>query len=377
MLNKNTILIIDDDKSWQKILADIFSYENISTICCNTVKKGLEILQKNPINVVILDLKIGDEDGMTVLEHLKQINPNIKIIIFTGFATLETAMAAVNKEVFAYIEKMDNMEKLIAHVHRAISEHYENYSDKLEQEIKIHTAELRIKNEKLRKDIITRKKIQEQLKSTIKEREVLLKEVHHRVKNNLQLICSLLNMQSHTIFDPRDKDLFLDSINRVRSMALVHESLYGSEDLANIDMKQYVNKLVIHLFQTYHKHYGKIQSHVDINKILLTIDTAIPLGLLIDELLTNSFKYAFPDNQQGDIYISLKLENDKYILIVKDNGIGLPKDYNPKESKTLGTDLIYTLIKQIKASITVDNSVGTCYTITFPPPKIRNLFKYL
>jgi PAS domain S-box-containing protein len=171
-------------------------------------------------------------------------------------------------------------------------------------------------------DITERKQAEEQLRASLLEKDVLLKETHHRVKNNLQVISSLLSLQSEAIKDPRDVALFNDSQNRIRSMALIHEQLYRSRSLSAIDSKEYIQMLSSEIMRS-HAHDG-ILLELDIEPIQFNIDTAIPCGLIVNELLSNALKHAFPDRKQGIIRIRLKSETiNTYLLIVSDNGVGL------------------------------------------------------
>lgn len=215
-------------------------------------------------------------------------------------------------------------------------------------------------------DITDRHQAQEQLKASLQEKEVLLKEVHHRVKNNLQIICSLLKLQSSSIKDESARSLFNDSYNRVRSMALIHENLYQSSDLAKIDLANYINNLVANLSHSYSVSLSGINFQVEVEEIWLDVDTAIPCGLIINELVSNSIKYAFENPALGKINISFSKLNNDFCLIVRDNGVGLPPELDIKKSTSLGLKLVYNLAKQLKGRIEVKNLNGTYFKIKFP-----------
>jgi PAS domain S-box-containing protein len=214
-------------------------------------------------------------------------------------------------------------------------------------------------------DITARKQAEEQIKASLKEKEVLLKEIHHRVKNNLQVIASLLNLQSHHIKDKDSREMFQESQNRVRSMALIHENLYTSEDLAHIDIASYIQDLTASLFSAYTVN-NAIKVNTDITDIFLTITTAIPCGLIINELVTNALKHAFPKEQDGTITISMTPStNDHLILTVSDTGIGFPERIDFRNTTTLGMQLVISLVEQLDGTITMDRRKGTTFTITF------------
>jgi len=215
------------------------------------------------------------------------------------------------------------------------------------------------------RDIAERKRAEEQIKASLKEKEVLLKEIHHRVKNNLQVISSLLNLQSPYIKDEQASEMFRESQNRVKSMALIHEKLYQSKDLGEIDFAEYIRKLTVNLFHSYGVDSSAIQLVLNISDILLDIDTAIPCGLIINELVSNSLKHAFPAGEKGEVCVNLSSNTDnKFKLIVSDNGVGFPEDLNFRNTESLGLQLVNTLINQLGGAIELDKSGGTAFKIT-------------
>ena len=201
----------------------------------------------------------------------------------------------------------------------------------------------------------------------MKEKEVLLQEIHHRVKNNLQIISSLLSLQSSSIQDKRITDIFKEGDSRIKSMALIHEKLYQSEDLTKIGFFDYVNQLAAYLFQTYDVDITKTSLEIDIDtKCSLKIDTAVSCGLILTELISNALKYAFPDNNNGVIRVKLDIDkNDCYNLIVHDDGIGFPKEIDFRSTDTLGMQLVVMLTEQLKGTVDIGRSDGTLVRITF------------
>ena len=221
-------------------------------------------------------------------------------------------------------------------------------------------------------DITERKRAEDQIKASLKEKEVLLREIHHRVKNNLQIISSLLKLQSRYIKDKQTLHVFKESQNRIRSMALIHEKLYQSRELARIDFVEYVRSLVANLFRSYEVNSDLITLKTNIDDVFLGIDTAIPCGLIIDELVSNSLKYAFTEGRQGEIHIDLHSNKEsKFTLIVSDNGVGFPKDLDFRNTESLGLQLTCTLVDQLQGTIELDRSGGTEFKITFPEPKYK------
>jgi len=216
------------------------------------------------------------------------------------------------------------------------------------------------------RNITARKQAQDKLTASLKEKEILLKEVHHRVKNNMQVISSLLNLQSQHITDKDSRAMFQESQNRVRSMALIHEKLYTSEDLSHIDIASYIHSLTHQLITTYSTAASRVSMNIAINDIFLTITTAIPCGLIINELVTNALKHAFPQKQKGTITVSMTPSNtDTLTLTVSDTGIGFPEAIDFNNTTTLGMQLVTSLAQQLEGTITLDRSKGTTFTITF------------
>ena len=219
-------------------------------------------------------------------------------------------------------------------------------------------------------DITERKDAENYLLRAIDEKEMLLREIHHRVKNNMQIISSFLSLQSSQVFDKRDSSLFTNVQDRVKSMALIHDNLYQSEDISSIQIKEYILALTSQLFATYSTLSKNIKLITDIMDITLNMETAIPLGLIISEMVTNSLKHAFP-NSKGKISISLHTKDEETELIVNDNGIGVPRGFDIQKPKNLGLQLLKTLVEQLEGTIKLDLSNGTEFKIKFKELKYK------
>jgi PAS domain S-box-containing protein len=214
-------------------------------------------------------------------------------------------------------------------------------------------------------DITQRKKVEEQIRTSLKEKEVLLREIHHRVKNNMQIISSLLNLQSKYTEDNQLLEAFKDSQDRIKSMSLIHEKLYQSKDLASIDFDGYIKSLVDNLCRSYRTDAGNISLITDVEDVTLGIDIAIPCGLIINELVSNCLKHAFPDGK-GEVKITLHAVNDEMELAVIDNGVGIPDDIDFGTTKTLGLNLVSILAEdQLNGTIELDRTRGTAIRVTF------------
>jgi two-component sensor histidine kinase len=208
----------------------------------------------------------------------------------------------------------------------------------------------------------------EELKSStlsLREKEQLLREIHHRVKNNLQIISSLLNLQTENTQDEKFLALIRESRNRIKSMALVHEMLYATTDLSSIKLKDYIKNLYESIYLSYRRPDMKIVFHLEVrDELNFEIDRMINLGLILNEIISNSLKYAFESNR-GNISIAMEENNNKYTLTVKDDGKGLPEGFNEKTDSHLGMQLIFLLAEQLSGTIELHSRNGTFYKLNF------------
>jgi len=211
------------------------------------------------------------------------------------------------------------------------------------------------------RDISERKKAEKRIKNSLKEKEVLLKEIHHRVKNNMQIISSLLSLQEMTLKDKTVQRMFRESQTRIRSMALIHDKLYRSKDLTRIDIGEYIDDLVIDLFRAYDINPTFVTLENKVENIYFEPDTAIPCCLIINELIANSLKHAFPGGK-GNITVNLSANNsDTYTLIIRDNGIGYPESYDYRSAQTLGFQLVPMFVKKLHGTMEI-GSPGSAET---------------
>jgi two-component sensor histidine kinase/PAS domain-containing protein len=217
-------------------------------------------------------------------------------------------------------------------------------------------------------DITERMLATAKLETSLHEKEILLKEVHHRVKNNLQIISSLLNLQSNAIDNPLIRTQFQDSQNRIRSMALIHERLYRSDDLASIDFDSYLRDLAGSLVQTYQPQAQRVELRMSTARVLLNIDTAIACGLILNELVSNALKHAFPDSRPGQIGVELLEDRElhQFRLVVWDNGVGIPGNMNYQQTTSLGLQLVNSLTRQLNGTVDLCRVNGTRFDICFP-----------
>ena len=215
-----------------------------------------------------------------------------------------------------------------------------------------------------------RKLAEEKINASLKEKELLLREIHHRVKNNIQVISSLLKLQYDYIKDKEAQEMLIESQNRIEAMALIHEKLYQTENLSRIDFKRYIETLTDTLFDFYGVCAERILLKIDVDKVLFGIDAAIPCGLIVNELVSNSLKHAFPEGRCGEIKIALlPLDENVFELTVSDNGMGLPRGLDFRNTESLGLQLVNILTEQLHGEIEIDRASGTEFKITFKRKK--------
>lgn len=210
-----------------------------------------------------------------------------------------------------------------------------------------------------------RRQAEASIRDSLQEKELLLREIHHRVKNNMQIISSLLNLQTLYVEGEETLSVLKESQGRVKSMAMIHEKLYQSHDLSHINLGSYITKLVSDLFDTYGVKNGSITPEIKVSDIQISLETAIPCGLIVNELVTNSLKYAFEEKKTGHINIEFKQEDDDYVLIISDDGSGIPEDIDFRNTRSLGLQLVNNLVKQIDGNIELDRNQGTKFIIRF------------
>jgi PAS domain S-box-containing protein len=215
------------------------------------------------------------------------------------------------------------------------------------------------------RDITERKEFENALKSSLEEKEILIREIHHRVKNNMQIISSLLNLQKHHVKDKEAADVLLESQNRVRSMAMIHEKLYKTQNFSQINFTDYIKNLIDDIFHSYNVDPTQIQREIILDEVMMGLETAIPCGLIISELATNTIKYAFPNHMKGKFRIKLYSVDDLYHLIVADDGVGIPSHINFDGTETLGLLLVNTLVRQLDGTVELTRNNGTEFKIIF------------
>ncbi len=328
------ILIVDDDSQVIQqltILTESFNHTPSSTLYPTVLFKYLE---SEPIDLLLLDINMPEINGITLLKQLKAhpIFHTIPVIMLTGSTDKELLKECFEAGAADYINKPFDEVVLQARIQSALTT----------------------------QDYI--KKIQ----IALKEKEILLKEIHHRVKNNLAIVSSFLGLQADSIKEENILYLFRQAQDRVYAMSLIHEKLYQSDNLTNLNAKEFIQMLSEHLLSSYSIGRQDIELQVDVEEVWLGIDDAIPCGLIINELFTNALKYAFPTEKMGKIQISLENVEGKCKLTVYDNGKGIPEEIDFETADSLGLRLIKGLSMQLDGIVELDRSNGTTFRITFP-----------
>ncbi|MEN6294239.1 MAG: histidine kinase dimerization/phosphoacceptor domain -containing protein [Methanobacterium sp.] len=363
------------------------------------LEDGLNYIEKNGADVLLLDLNLPDSFGFDTFLKAKERVPQIPIVILSAFDDEDVAINAVKGEAQDYLikGKVDSslLSRSISYAieRKAIEGELIRHRDHLEELVQERTIELQEANKKLKNEIEERKMAEEEIKASLEEKNILLEEIHNRVENNLQTISNLMGLEYTQLNDKEPIEIYQESQNRVKAIALIHETLSRSEDFAIIDFNKYAHDLIDHLFKSYAVDKN-INANIKIDGILLDIDTAVPCGLILNELVTNSIKHAFPssyfedrkllkgrftppsnelvndeftgqNNITGEINITFMPDDGNFTLKVGDNGIGLPDDIDFRYAETSGMQLVNALVRQLDGLIDLEKNNGCEFKIIF------------
>ena len=341
-----SILFVDDNPTIRQLYRRILEKHVNNLYIAENGHHGLELYQKHKPDLVITDMVMPVMNGLEMVKEIKKLEPDAKFVVMSAYSEKDSFVESIHLGVDGYLMKPVEAKKLLSLIDEFAG-------------ITLMKWELERKEKK-------RKEAEEYLKRSLAEKDVLLREVHHRVKNNMQIISSILRMQSRNIDDPKLQDVLQESQNRIRSMALIHENLYNHKSLANIKFSTYIKSLSGNIARTYANKNATIQFDYQIDDAYLPMDIAIPCGLIINELISNSFKYAFRCRKEGVISIHFNaLEGKEFELIVGDDGVGIPSDIDITKTKSLGMKILHKLVMQIDGDLQYDFNNGTKFRITF------------
>ena len=342
------VLIADDEPTARLLLRKAMQKENFRVIEARDGQECLDLCRQHRPDIVLMDAMMPEMDGFSCCEALQTLPEH-------------------NAPPVLMITSLDDRDS----IERIFTVGAADYISK-----PIHWALLQQRVYRLQ-DILKRRQAEAHIKASLQEKEALLKEVHHRVKNNLQIISSLLNLQSRSIQDPQVLDIFKESQNRVRLMALIHEKLYQSHDVSKINLKDYIESLSNNLLRSYEVNQSNIKLTVEADNIALEADTAVSCGLIINELVSNSLKYAFPPSQDSaSAHLTAPLEESlitiearqadrsHFSILYRDNGIGLPDTIDIQTAETLGLQLVSSLTEQLGGVLKIAAHKGTSFELT-------------
>lgn len=340
--------------------------------------KNNNIFYANPAAAILFEQKKVPIQRKEITHFIPHLLPVIKK---TPYSKLETIELELKKKIYdvKISPILDWRQRSVSNIIvlreitqlKRTEDKLRKITQELEIRVKNRTKELIEANEALNAEIKERKKAEEIIRAALGEKEVLLKELYHRVKNNLQIIISIIKLKSRHIRDKKTRTMFLETSNRVKSIGIVHEKLCKSGDLTKIAVSEYFENLANFIFKSLDVDRQRIRLHINVEKIFLDIDTCISCGLIINELITNSIKYAFPNNNEdklvkdNNIKIDFYTEKDDFILAVSDNGIGLDKNKEIEDFKTLGLEIVRAIINQLRGIIEINRDKGLSFKVRF------------
>jgi two-component sensor histidine kinase/CheY-like chemotaxis protein len=397
-LTMTTILIADDIPANLYLLESILKGYGYEVIAAKNGAEALAQAKEHAPDLIISDIMMPVMDGFELCRQVKtDANLNHTPVVFytSTYTEAKDEQFAMNLGADRFVIKPQKPDELIRIVREILNTPREKtvpgprrpLGDEMEilreyNEVLFHKLEKKVLQ--LEEEIAERKRAEEQLQklneeletrvaertrelnTSLSEKELLLKEIHHRVKNNLQIVASLLHTQSRHISDPATLAMLDESQNRVKAMALVHERLYKSDDISSIDIADYVKFMGTSLLQFYGIGAARVKFEVDMPGIRFNINRAIPLGLLINELLSNSLKHAYPAGRKGTITVTGAKNAGTIRIIVQDDGAGIPESFDWRNSDSLGLRLVNSLADQLAGTIELDRSSGTKFTLTVP-----------
>ncbi|OHD56031.1 MAG: hypothetical protein A2Y33_11300 [Spirochaetes bacterium GWF1_51_8] len=370
--DKATIMIIDDIPENLQLLTSVLKDCGYRVLPSLDGRVALKAMENELPDLILLDIMMPEMDGYEVCSIIKkdERTKGIPVIFLTALDRKEDEERGLTLGAVDFISKPFD----IPIVKKRIENHLELkfIRDNLENIVRLRTEELIKMNSDLKNEIEERKKTEELLQTSLHEKLVLFREVHHRIYNNMQIISSLLNLQISMSGEAKITEVFTEMMNRIQSMAQVHQLLYSSQSLSSISLKGYIGRITDLLSRGYLHDPDAVKFNLDLEEMDIGLDTAIPCGLVVNELITNCLKYSFPDGMKGIISIKLSLDNEIIELQISDNGKGFPAGFDPRKSEGMGFRIVFDLIeKQLDGNVIFPSSTGFSAIIRFPDKQYR------
>ncbi len=409
------ILIVDDNPTNLSVIVDYLEDSGLTILVSQDGYSSLKRAKYAKPGIILLDVLMPGIDGYETCRLLKQEpkTKDIPVIFMTALSSTEDKVKGFEVGAVDYVTKPIQPEEVLAriklhlqlrHMNNAqnrqneiltaeieqrkvvqarlgqinhkleqevsdritAQEALKKLNEELEHRVEKRTIQLRQSNRQLQQEILERKQAEEIVRNSLKEKEILLKEIYHRVKNNLLVVSSMLELQTNYLDNPEIIKMFKNSQSRIHSMALVHEQLYKSKNLKEIDLSVYIQALLDKISDSHAVSEKGINFIVNSEEVNFNIETAHSCGLIVNELITNALEHAFPNNRKGSIYLSLKRnQNHKILLEIKDDGIGVSPDFDFLNSDSLGLKLVSILTRQLEGEIQLIRDEGTCFQIIF------------
>jgi len=359
-VKQSNILIVDDTPENLTVLTRMLTDHGYQVRPALNGQIALKAVQKVLPDLILLDIIMPVMNGYEVCRRLKadKRTGGIPILFISALDEIMDKVKAFSAGGVDYITKPFQAEEVLARIQTHLA--LRNVQKRLQKQ-----------NIQLQREITERKQMEEKIKASLKEREVLLQELHHRTETSMNVICLMLKLQSSSIIDEQLLQTFKDLETRIRVMALVHQKLYQAEDLSSVDLKEYIFDLAMLLYRNYKANVDKIELNPKLESVRVSVDTAILCGLLLNELLSNCLKHAFPEGKTGEIRLEVRIiETGEIELRVGDNGIGLPKRFDARRGGLLGLQLVRSIEEsQLKGSVTLNKEHGTEWIIRFKEPE--------
>jgi two-component sensor histidine kinase len=334
---------------------------DVRSACVTTAQDMRAALERQSWDIIIADYRLPEFDAPSALALLHESGRDIPFIVVSGAMGEELAVAIMRAGAQDYLLKSE-----LARLAPAVEREIGDARTRRERERAEHAL-----NESEERFTAQEATLERQM-DLLQQRDILLREIHHRVKNNMQVMSSLLSLQSRVASNPETSKMLEENQNRIQSMALLHELLYQSDDLAVVDFSKYIRRVVDHLFLSFGVDHRRIRLLTELDAVGLELDDALPCGLLISEVISNCLKHGFPDGRKGDVSILLRCQSATMVeLVLSDNGVGLPANLDWITSRSLGLRLVRALAQQLRANLNIRSEGGTQVNLVFAP-RYRN-----